>query len=273
MEEEIFKIIYKYFNDNREIDANFVFNIIEVAKKYYSLDDYIRKIKVYEANPGSEACYYLNPKKIEVYTKALNATLDNLTDIFPVLYYDPLFKYLYCIKLLIHEVEHANQQKKIKELNNIESEILKAEFEPCYKLKKQNFLAFLKIISLNQARNKHYTLSPCERLAETSACEFAQNLSLQIGNVLNYEVFEYFKLKNGILRGYNIGLARDLSYTPTKTYLKIINPQYDFSKIEELSYELDLTDKMRLGLEVPMQELNNTAEKEYVLYNRITRYK
>jgi len=272
MEEEILNIIYKYFKDNKKIDPDFVFSIIDSLVEYYDLDDYIRKIKVYEANPGTQACYYLNTKKIEVYTKAINASLDKHFDSFPSLYYEHLFKYLYAIKILTHEVEHANQQKKIKDLNDIESEILKAEFAPCYELNKHKFLLFLKTINLNRIRDKYYALSPGERLAEAAACEFAQKLSMEVGNPLTYEVFEFLRLHN-ITRGYNTGLIRDLSHTPTKTYLKAINPQYDFSKVEQISSELDTTYRMRLGLEVPMVDLINTVEKRYVLYDKIRRYK
>lgn len=270
MENEIADLVYVYSNGNKDIDFEFVNQIVVIAKKYYCLDDYIKKTIIYNGGFQNLAEYAISKKELCFYFEAMNIELSSLANEFECTSQSILFKYLYSVKVILHEIEHAYQHKKVKELNNIEGEILKAEYCPIYNIMEtKTLLQIVKLIKMSNLRKKYYNLSPSERLAEINACETSQKVSLLLEEEMCYDVVDYYRL-NKILSGYSV--KSEFSNIPTKTYLEKVNPNYDYSNVVNLSKILSSEELMRYGLESSYDEIKNTESKINVLKNKIKYY-
>ena len=81
--------------------------------------------------------YILDSKTIVTNLSLIQKLLNSVENEFICLKDSQIFKYLHCIQIIFHEVEHAQQQKMIYEDYSVETEILKAECSPIYKIKKE----------------------------------------------------------------------------------------------------------------------------------------
>ncbi len=269
MEKEIFDIIHSYQDSNRDIDFNFIMEIIMLACKYYDINYYIQNTEIRNDIHRPQAQYNLTTKEIYFNLDSINKVLFSLNDEFESLKYNKSFRYLYATKILLHEIEHAYQHKKLEEQNDIESEILRAEYYPAYDIMKNNILLRIpKIIYHKALRERYYYFSPSERLAEHGACECIEKVAFTMKDEQSYDIIKHLKYRN-ILRGYNVGLRNDLSCNPTKTYLEKINPGYDYSIIEDLASGMNQYDRIRFGLEVDKEKLNKTAQEMELVYKKI----
>lgn len=269
MEKEILDIINEYQHMDKDIDIDFIMRIITLARKYYNLKHYVENTEIRYDTNMPQAQYNVIAKEIYVNPEFINKVLFSLNDEFKNLKYNKLFRYLYTSKILLHEIEHANQHKKIREQNDIESEILRAEYSVSYDIMQNSTLVKIpKLIYQNKLRKKYYDFSPSERLAEHIACEHIEKIANEIQDETSCNLIQHFKYWN-ILRGYNVGVINNLSNSPTKTYLEKINPSYDYSIIANLEKDISQYDKIKFGLEADKKELNKTAYKWQLVYNKI----
>ncbi len=265
MHEELKKLVLKYSGDEKDIDDNFINNTITIASNYYALTEYIKNIYNLRKRWTTCASYLLHDKAIITDLYLILESLNYIEDDFIFLKNSKNFKYLYAIQVLLHEVEHANQQKMLYEDNNIESEILNAEFAPSYKVKDALIIKrFFVYKKLKKLRNKFYVFSPSERLANIKSFEVGEKISKILEDEFCHDVMQYYKLKN-LLNGYNVGLINYNSNIPTKFYLQQINPNYDFNKIKKMSEQLDSETLIKLGLEASPEELHQISQKNMQL--------
>lgn len=269
MEKEIFNIINTYQSLGKGIDFDYIMEIIILASKYYDINNYIKNTEIRNDIHRPQAQYNVTTKEIYVNLDFIDKVLLSLNEEFESLKQNKSFLYLYTAKILLHEIEHAYQHKKIEEQNGVESEILRAEYKPAYDIMKNNILLKIpKMLYHTNLRNKYYVFSPSERLAEHSACECIEKVAITMQDEESYDIIQHFKYGN-ILRGYNIGLRNDLSCAPTKTYLEKINSGYDYTIIEGLSSSMNQYNKIRFGLEADKEELNKIAMEWQLVYKKV----
>lgn len=269
MEQEISSIISKYQTLNKDIDLDFIIEIIILYSDHYDLNDYILNTTIFNNASMPQAQYNITNKEIYMNPISINKILLELDNEFEVLKHSKSFGYLYVIKILLHEIEHAYQQKKLNEQSDLESEILRAEYSHAYDIMRENILLRIpKMLYLNKLKDKYYNYSPSERLAEHIACEKIEKISFTMQDEKSYDVFQHFKYGN-ILRGYNVGLINYLSDAPTKTYLEKVNPCYAYSIIENLGQNMSQDERMKFGLEVEKEILNKTAQEWQRVYVKI----
>jgi len=272
VDDEIIDVLYSYFKNNKDIDSVFINKLANLAIKYYCLDEYIQNVVFDDSTSLSimpQASFYFETKEIYFYNKSIMNAFNNFSSQLNKTYDSNMFKYLFVLNVLLHEIEHGNQQRKINTVNDIESEILRAEYQTRIEaLKKNKLKKMLLAFKLQRIAQEYYMFAPSERFAENFSCQKVQAIAKKIGDEISYHIMEYIRLDN-ILRGYNIELTSNSSNAPTKTYLKKINPNFNYSNIENLSYNIKKEDMIKLGLETPRDELNKISKKRLVLSKRI----
>lgn len=271
MQKELTNLVIKYANNNQKIDTNFINKTIKIASSYYELDKYILE------NFNSpllfcEAGYIIDTKIIITNLNSILKDSNEIEKESPFLKQSKAFKYLYCIHVLLHEIEHAKQQKTIYE-ENIESKILHAEFNLVFKAKQKNFIKkFIEYKKQSKLRTKFYTFSPSERLAEIRSLETSKTIAKLLQDEMCYDYMLESQLYN-LIRGYNVGLINYLSNAPTKYYLQQVNPNYNFNELDILSKNLNTEKSIELGLQVEKNEIHKIAEESKNLILKLNTHK
>jgi len=275
MYNEIIDILNHYIKNNKDIDCSFVNDIVDIAIKNYNLEEYITHVAFSNQNLSlgyPEASFYISDKKLCFFLEPTKEEIRDIIKEFPIVNKNKSFKFLFALNVLFHEIEHARQQLKINQNSDLESIILNAEYEPQFKLQHQRcFCNLFKAIKLQSLIDKHYWLSPSERMAEISGCNISKEIAIKMDDVISKDVLEYFEFTN-LLRGYCSSSSSGIINAPTKFYLKKVNPKYDYSKITLMSKEIDndIT-LMRLGLEVSKEGIKEVENKRKVLLRRINK--
>lgn len=279
---EIIELLYKYMKDNKEIDNDFAETVVNIATRYLELEYYVRSIDIVNApsnysNRTPSGVYSRDSKMIRFY---LQATVDFWKNISYKIYANDIEKkllvYLTIIKNLLHEVEHANQSKKVDaSTNDIETYLLKLSIMPTEaSISKLCESIFFKDSGLSEDRMinaynfiksllymRLYQFAPEERLAEYYAYNAIfhildlLNIKLLAGSQLNTNFPYVSQLQrtfyyDSLLQGY------DKVASPTKYYLEQIG-NTDFEIIDSKSQNLSMERKLSLGLEVDEDYLND----------------
>ena len=111
--ESILKIIYDKTVDNKTLDLKDIEKILEVLVVEKRLNDYILNINVQQIRGNNLASYSTYTKKITIYTEMISQMVKDIgKNILNVNEFEEmLYKNLLILQTLLHEVEHANQQK------------------------------------------------------------------------------------------------------------------------------------------------------------------
>lgn len=271
----IAKLLLDYSYNGKLINKNYIDRLIEIVIKGKSLEEYVHNfiIKDNAEDKNDYANYHPSSKTISLY-------LDGFSDyIESELKYIHLFpksdRYLYMnlitTQTILHELEHAEQQKIINTSNGFEAQILRlCEFKDRPDIE---ILVSLGEISTNEANlylNKKYTnyqkvynelylYAPHERLAEIKSYQSIIRILKYIKyakRLVNYE--ELNKLEK-LLRGYNS------TYSPTITYLEKQDRKNDLEKFDwyceskeetiKLAKEkYNLAERLKYGLPIDSDE-------------------
>lgn len=154
--ESILKIIYDKTIDNKILDLKDIENILEILVIEKNLNDYILNINIQQIRSNNLASYSSYTKEITVYTEMINKMVKDIEkSILNINVFETtLYKNLSILQILLHEVEHANQQKIAYHDNTLEALIIR--------------LSYL----VNNGYDKNlYEYCPEERLAEIKTFE------------------------------------------------------------------------------------------------------
>ena len=199
MEEKLIALIFCYMKNKLDIDSKFVNGVIKIAREYYDLSYYLKGVKPVMLGNRFMASYCMDNKKVLTNVRMINERINMLYSEFHIIDNSLLFRYMYVIYILFHEVEHAYQQKLVKEcndMNNIESLILKDEQFPLDDVRCCDFLyKFIIRIEYKAIYDKYYLYSPSERFADIKSFELCLNIINMLENKNIYNIFEYFKDK------------------------------------------------------------------------------
>lgn len=260
--ENILKIIYDKTNDNKILDLKDIEKILEDLVVEKRLNDYILNISVQQIRSNNLASYSTYTKKITIYTEMINQMIKDIEknilniNVFEV----TLYKNLLILQTLLHEVEHANQQKIAYNDNTLEALVIRLSY-----------------LVNNRYDDNLYEYCPEERLAEIKTFEEISILVSHINKKLITlpDIIEMEKLKRQ-LRGYHY--KNNFITIPIVDYFTIGNKRelldtFDLSNACFKNYALN--DRYKYGLPISINEYGTSMKKlvlslEKNFNNRIT---
>lgn len=286
MEEKLLHLIYDYVSQNKELDENFANQVVEIAVSNLDLNLYVKKVEFIPTQTSLKinyaARYNLYEKIIEINLYKLIKVLLTYQHKYNFTTEEQVFFIFFSVsKVILHEIEHANQYKKIytKDSSNLVERIIlmistfhiminadKRVLEKCLStgITRKELAEYIRRIQAIYGANYNYV--PPERLAEYYAYKSLYNISKNASiDIANLTIYELHQVCNSMLKGYS-----DTS-SPTKFYLDVSGnlPFWDIINIK--SDGLNLEQKLALGLEVPKIEVLKLTQKNKELENLIIR--
>lgn len=257
--ENILKIIYdKSFNKNT-LNINDIEKILELLIINKNLNDYILSINIQPIKSDILASYSNYTQNITLYTEMIEYMIKNIdkntliTNDFEKI----LYKNLCIFQILLHEVEHANQQKIAYNENSLEAFILRASF-----------------LIKNAYEEELYEYCPEERLAEIKSYEelmlcikYLNKKPNQLSEILQTEELQR------LLRGYHY--KNNCIECPLITYFSLseradILEDFDILNIQSnnLFNVNNLKDKMKFGFPISINQYGQTMNKLVLSLNK-----
>ena len=270
------ELINKELVDNKEINYQYIIDLMTFLVEFRNLNDYIKEIDIeidkLDKSQGWGA-YLPGQTKIEInlcniiddLKKSVRGLDDELKKIF-------LFARVFIT--CFHEIEHANQIKICIDnedsietiiLRNSMSYLLGKEWELELINKGYNAFEVPQIIKnqkdLEYYNDELYLINPSEHLAEIKSsfmalCSFSQYFSKY--PFLKRDLMYYFY--NSLLSGY------EKCSSPTKVFIEEYTKINDLDKIEELSKDLNTFEKALYGLELSRKEKEKLKQKRNFYY-------
>ena len=291
--DNILDILYEYSKQGKIADRTFMFEIIKIIRKRKHLEDYITKVVFKDINcKSTNHKDFVNvPMAYSMYDKQI--LLDEVDILYfietSIRYYDKfkketnnleriLFANSMVLHALLHEIEHANQIKKVNN-NDFESKLiytcLKNELDAFKKSKLAVFLmSSLGIYSdknlendidiLNDIEYHYDTLYPTERMANIYAI---LSIRKMVDKIKGEIPFSYKLLANMekeyLLLGYKykdsltyptMNFIHDLTNSDITWTDELINE--DFYKSLESEKNSPLKKRLTLGIDITLDEYN-----------------
>ena len=268
MEEKLAQLVYEYAKEKKEIDNSFIVKAFTIIKNEYQTKNMV--IKNEEMNrlaAYKEDVIRINKKAVIEVSKEHKDLYSNINTEFD------FFKYIYFIKILLHEFEHAKQQKTIQYENSIEGYIVQRELNILNILynTRKNYAEYLyKYNKFKKNYYKYCLFSPVERLADIKSIEISGKISrlLQEENTINLIKVIHC---NYLLSGYREKELKERIDSPTKFYLDKQNCIYDWDYIEDLATNMPQIKRIKLGLDCDENKLNEIYEKQKELSKKLIR--
>lgn len=246
--ESILKIIYDKTIDNKILDSKDIEKILEILVVEKRLNDYILNISIQQIRSNNLASYSTYTKKITIYTEMINKMVKDIEkNILNINVFEAtLYKNLSILQTLLHEVEHANQQKIAYNDNTLEALIIR--------------LSYL----VNNGYNENlYEYCPEERLAEIKTFDEIFILVNHINKKLITlpDIIEMERLKRQ-LRGYHY--KNNFITIPIVDYFTIGNKKelldtFDLSNACLENYTL--SDRCKYGFPISINEYGTSMKK------------
>lgn len=256
LEERLANLVYFYLKNNREIDKEFINQVIMISKEYYGLNDYILKVKNSKQNKNFVVYHDTVHNEIKTNVDYIYEEIQLLDKDFHFLNKSRTFDYIICILILLHGINFAQQRKKINEIG-IESTILKEEDKLKNSIKKLSYFKRMgEIKKLKKLNEECFEYSPSNRLARIYSYETSSNLSLVLEDELTHDILEYQKLYS-MLKGYN----NESMNEPAKYYFNNINPENNYKEIRKLSKNLKVEEKIKYGFKLSKETLIEKEEQ------------
>lgn len=239
MDEKIFKLIYDYFKRNRMIDREYIDKVIEIVVNADSLHHYVKKpeyltdeeinqhnkkgwtVSIANASTIMDLAYNHETYMISVYT-------DNISKIYDICRRQMNFVnskfafYSIYTQRILHELDHGNQERTLKEEDNMEAKILYAcrprinVSNECSADKKLEELAKELIRTVLYYDN--YKYSAMERMAEISSYKKMKRI-ISLSKIEISDIIQYF---NEMILKNLIGAYDDTYLSPTIRFIKML---------------------------------------------------
>ncbi len=284
MELEILKLIYGYSVKGKLVDSKFIDKLIEIVVTKKNIHNYVRDIRFtdeLEKNDYGAVCatYDFFSMEIAVDYESIQIVMGKRR------HYDQLFcsleqmmfRNLTITEMILHELEHACQNKKAddKSDNSIEAKLINAclVLEQAMKnprtlhalLKGKDFSIYFE--EYKRLYKQYYVFNPIERLAEVNVFQTIVNSIEPIEEYIpNLYEFEQASLVEAMLRGYTDSWNQGIC--PTQVYLFGTGQSNVWSELNFYNQEYsqlmksvsdgynNLTRKLSLGLPVSYDEYN-----------------
>ena len=248
--ENILRLIYNKSIKNEILNNNDIDKILSFLVINKDLNNYILNIDVQPIRSNKVASYSSYTKRITIYSKTIEKLILNIEkNIINATDFDiALYKNLSILQVILHEVEHANQQKIAFSENNLEAFILRMSF-----------------LIKNAYEDQLYEYCPEERLAEIKSYEdlilmiqYLNNKTSNISSILDAE-----KLQR-LLRGYHY--KDEKVEAPLTTYFFLANK---IELIQNIKLDNDdLEERMRFGYSISNNEYGDSMNKLILSLNK-----
>lgn len=286
MKSRLLKLLYDYSVNGKLVDGKFITELIDIVVESKQVDDYLCGLIITDKDhtlrdPDSIlAAYYPNKKLITIYMEAIMTMIKGYSVYEGMFtpYEQTFYKNLLVTQTILHELEHANQRKLIKEGTSLEAKILRAsDSQVDQKLVDKLARAGLTrsqiqtVIETQMAKNDEaYIQIPDERLAEIkSHQELVTALSEiedKVPNLLNFEKTNVLETK---LSGYTYDKGRIVS--PTLEYITSTGKGFALQKFEWFNKDhricldnvkeaLSLDERLMYGLPIDKTEFIRNSQ-------------
>ncbi len=248
--ENILRIIYDKSLNNKILNQNDIEKLIEYIVINKSLNDYILNIDFQPIRSNNLASYSTYTKIITIYTKTIDKMITNLENNFLSTnnFEKILYKNLSILQVILHEIEHANQQRIAYKDNTLEALVLR--------------LSYL-------VNNEIYEISPEERLAEIKSFN-------EIYNLINYLDINLYSISNIIkidklkrqLRGYHY--KNNNITSPTVDYFTLGNKKTLLEALhlkDNIYDKYTLEDRFKYGFPISLEEYGESMKKTIIFLN------
>jgi len=261
------KLIFDYIKNRRDIDKSFIDKVVEIVVNNLSLNAYVKDIIISNKHwDGSEEIQGASFNwRTRILTIELQAELEFISDDLKNLGLNSNDKFALIydriMQIILHELEHANQLKKINvKENNLETKIITfSSLESLLicrdgwfdKLVDKGYSEGILYLYLTERQKRYiefWKYAPIERLAEYYSHKTMAAIFKEIGNIPNISYYECLKLCQNYLKGYDEGLV------PTKYYLAKICASHPYRELEEEGKNLDFESRASLGLSISADE-------------------
>lgn len=233
----ILKLIYDTSVNRKILNVNQIEKIITLLVESKKLQGYILSMDVQMSNKNNLACYSFDDKKIIIYSNIIEMMIENIEQNIVILsdFEKHLYKNLSILQIILHEVEHAYQEKIVYSENSVEAFIIR-------------------LSSMAQIENYDsiYEFSPKERLAEIKSFNEIINLvRLSEKNLFNlFSILNQEKLQRN-LQGYHYRGTKNIEY-PLMSYFTLTGKLQLLSSFEW--FKEDYIDTLNLSTKQYEQE-------------------
>ena len=246
--ENILKIIYDKTLNNSILNLKDIEKILELLVIEKELNNYILNINVQNIRGINLASYSNYTKKITIYADMIHQMIDDIENsILNINDFEiTLYKNLSILQVLLHEIEHANQQKIAYNENSLEALIIRLSY-----------------LVKNGYDEKLYEYCPEERLAEIKSFEEIISLIGNINNKLTVlpDIIETEKLKRQ-LGGYHY--RNFFVSVPIVDYFTIGNKKDLLAALElssNIQEKYELNDRFKFGFPISVSEYSISMKK------------
>jgi len=252
MQFELIRLLFDYSNNNKLVDEKFIDKLLEIIVNKSKLKEYVKdysiidEINLKNAKPEIIAAEYdINEKKITISKKGVDDALQHGnqyrykfvgSDIEQCAYMN-----LIVTQIILHELEHARQQKIITTGNDMEAKILRQcsnthDRKTVEKLVRKGEIDIISalIYSVETLKQyiKNYTdfyiYAPHERLAEIKSFnQIIESLNYIKSYVPRLINFQEACLLERMLMGYD-----ENTYSPTITFLSKLKKQEQLKQFD-----------------------------------------
>lgn len=295
--ENILDLLYEYSKKGKNVDKEFIDNVIKIMIKEKDLNDYIKRVhfkdlsscKINHGGKNSPMAYNTYGKEILLDNNNIilfQETLEKLIqfrDFEQVLSINAMLT-----QALLHEIEHANQPKKSiirnEEFENLLLGISCHVDNEFFKERKISQLLILKKgiylnqqlyhnLSLQKQLNTQFKTSiPTERMANIHSVQEVNDMLVQISknDCIENVISLFDSLLAGFqLKGYNFN--NEIITSPTERYLEEVKKlnitgmdthftEY-FDTIMKKAQSTSLENRLLLGLDINEEEYQKTKMK------------
>jgi len=276
IDEEIKRIIYDYIVNNKLVDRDFLYKIVDIIVMAQSLNDYVRDLNIYKKPiiPGCATTYNADNREINVFWQELIECVNLILSSESMSSFERLvYAYEFVACSLLHESVHARQEKeKNEKKGTIKEKILSlsvsfveysnetANMSPDERAKFREEKE-----QLWKKYQEYHDYAPCEREAhiEESALEVFLTTELNkklkgLDTLLNKGTK---LLEKDFLLGYDEGLV------PANYYFEQLGLSNEWGLLIPQTKILTPEEKVIYGLEMPLTEVK--AEYHKLVRKRI----
>lgn len=258
--ENILRIIYEKTINNKLLNIKDIEKILELLVVDKCLNDYILGIEVQSVRSNHLASYSNCTKNITLYISSVDKLLCNIDkNIFNLSDFEKmLYKNLSILQILLHEIEHANQERLAYNVHDLESFIVRLSY----------FLSSVHDENL-------YECCPLERLAEIKSFQEINLLMLyfEAKKLDNLKVLFNIEKLQRLMRGYHYN--NSLIAFPLLTYFSGVNRKdllqsFDWysndsvvKTLESVQNQYILSERLKYGFPISAHEYGE--EMKYLI--------
>lgn len=274
--ETIEETVKKINIENKLITCDSIYSMFEqMLLENEDIDCFLSNLS-FKSIDGNTVAFYANDKK-RIYIDYKKLVYISVKESFKVDNYKLIFINLNILKVLFHEFEHANQEKKMKfDENDFERKILlitnKSEtiINDWLMKKDVNYLELKNALLFNRFLHENaqfYETSPVERQAEIEALYKIICISKFFNNNYIVKVFEKSML-NISLKNYKLDNNR--RQYPIQLFFEYYNRYFDCENFYKLFEEMNIENyqlpfRISYGLKISYDEFRSLKLKQKII--------